>query len=42
LKYDKVLKLNVHEIHVFLCHKVDKNNLKAELMKPKKDNQIQL
>lgn len=40
LKYEKVLKLNVHKIHLYLSHKIDKQKLKAELMRPK--NEIQL
>lgn len=29
-------------MHLFLAHRNDKMKLKAELMKPKKDNEIQL
>ena len=41
-KYKEVLKLNVHEIHLYLAHRLDKQKLKAEIMRPKKDNEIQL
>lgn len=39
-KYKEVLKLNIHEIHLYLAHRLDKKKLKAEIMKPK--NEIQL
>ena len=35
LKYDKVLELNVYEMHTFLAHKFDKRRLKADLRKGK-------
>jgi hypothetical protein len=35
LKFDKVLKLNVHEVHVFLAHKMDLQKLKAKLRQKK-------
>lgn len=41
-KQEKVLKMNVHEILIYLCYKSDETDLKIELMKPKKDNEIQL
>jgi hypothetical protein len=25
--------MNVHEVHIFLAHKIDKQNLKAKIMK---------
>jgi hypothetical protein len=33
LKIEKILKLNVHYIHKFLAHKIDKQKLKAKIMK---------
>jgi len=42
LKYDKVLAKNVHEVHLFLAHRIEKKKLKAEIMKPKSDKDIQL
>ncbi len=30
-KYDYVFNLNIHEMHVFLAHKIDKDKLKARL-----------
>ena len=33
LNYKKIVKLNVHEIHLFLAHKIDKMKMKASVMK---------
>jgi hypothetical protein len=35
LKFDKILKMNIHEVHIFLAHKNDLSKLKASLRKPK-------
>lgn len=35
LKIDKVLDKNIHEFHLFLAHKIDKQKLKERLMKSK-------
>lgn len=32
-KIEKVLKKNVHEVHIFLAHKIDKQKLKAQIMR---------
>lgn len=29
---DKILKMNVHEVHLFLSHKIDKQKLKHKIM----------
>jgi hypothetical protein len=31
LKIDKVVKSNIHKVHVFLAHKIDAQHLKKEL-----------
>jgi len=36
------LQLNVHEIHLHLAHKLDKQKLKASIMKRNNDKNIQL
>jgi len=30
-KYDYILNMNVHEMHTFLAHKLDKQRMKAEV-----------
>jgi hypothetical protein len=37
-----VLKLNVHEMHIFLAHKIDKQNLEAQIRKSKVGNVTEL
>ncbi len=34
LNFEKILNLNVHEIHTFLAHKIDRAKLEEELRKP--------
>tara|TARA_R100001198_G_C5200177_1_gene189490 strand:+ start:450 stop:581 length:132 start_codon:yes stop_codon:yes gene_type:complete len=34
LKMNKVLKINVHEAHVFLAHKIDRKKYKGKIRKP--------
>jgi hypothetical protein len=29
----EIEEMNVHEVHLFLCHKIDKQKLKAKIMK---------
>ena len=29
----QIEQMNVHEVHLFLCHKIDKQKLKAKIMK---------
>jgi len=40
LKYESVLKLNIHEVHMFLAHKIDKGKLREELMKPMQGDKV--
>jgi hypothetical protein len=40
LKFDKILKLPVHEMHTFLAHKIDRQKLKANLRKGKNVKQL--
>lgn len=42
LRIKEIEDLNVHEMHVFLAHKKDRNELEAHLRKPKGSNTVEL
>jgi hypothetical protein len=37
----EIEEMNVHEVHLFLCHKIDKQKLKAKIFK-QSSNTIEL
>lgn len=41
-KYKEVLKMNIHETHLYLAHKIEKQKLKANIMKNTNKNVTQL